>query len=140
MEEYEPPKLLSYEECRPEAVTDEEFEVLLGRKRSASKLDPKAEITIHNCLEDARHTKWGKRILTIIRKNTLDKCGSEESELAYYGTIQIPLHSLSGMSEGVVTPELTECLVNLLNDRAVLRSLVTLIKNLPAIRRVLGDS
>ncbi len=132
----------AYDSCDIKNVSNDEFEQLLGRKLSSRYKSLEEEITIDCCLEDASHTKWGKRIIKLARKllkqgMSIGDGGMGESDISYYSILQMPFHSFYGIAGVELTQETIQCVVNLLNNRKVLPSLFGLLRVLPGkIRQI----
>lgn len=100
------------------AVTDAQFEAVLGRALPSKERDTSKPIDIYCCLDDARHTKWGGRICNLIEgimaKNGSDANGDGKM-LAAMAT-QIPIRNFIAMSMGVFSVEMADGLLMILND------------------------
>ena len=82
------------------------------------ELDKSAELTIYNCLDDARHTKWGARICKIVSK-VMVKFGSSENgdgQMLQQMALQIPIRNFIAMSMGVFSEKMAKGLLEILND------------------------
>lgn len=99
------------------SITRDDFKAVYGELPSPER-DTTKKIDIYNCLDDASHTKWGKRICKLINK-IMVKFGSAENGdglmLAAMAT-QIPIRNFVAMSMGVFTPKMAEGLCKILND------------------------
>lgn len=94
------------------------FAAVYGRDLPPSQPDRTKKITIYNCLNDARHTKWGRTVTNIIQyiMPKLGADGSGESAMLYAMATQIPIRNFVSMSTGVFTPKMAEALLMILND------------------------
>ncbi|MBR3869017.1 MAG: glycoside hydrolase family 3 C-terminal domain-containing protein [Clostridia bacterium] len=93
-----------------------EFEKLIGRKLEIRK--PEKPFTWDNCIGDAKGTKWGDRIESILSVVTAKmKMNIGNSEMIYSGAMETPIRTLVAMSNGVVTEGLGDALVDLMNEK-----------------------
>ncbi len=95
-----------------------QFEAVYGDKLPASERDTSKPIGINNCLDDARHTKWGGRICNAI-EGIMAKFGSAENgdgKMIAAMATQIPIRNFMAMSMGVFSPEMADGLLMILND------------------------
>ncbi len=132
----EPKRFPAYDSCDLGNISDEEFELLLGHKLSSRFRKEEEEITIDCCLEDAAHTKWGKRIIKLVGRLlkkgvSLGDGGMGDSDITYYSVLQMPFHSFYGMAGVELSEEIIGWLVNLLNNRKVASSLFGLLRTMP---------
>lgn len=101
-----------------EGMKGAQFEAVLGRAVPSSEPDTSKPIDIYCCLNDARHTKWGGKICSLI-EGLMSKMGSAENGdgkmLAAMAT-QIPIRNFIAMSMGVFSEEMAEGLLMILND------------------------
>ena len=93
-----------------------EFEKLLGRKIVIDK--PEKPFTWDNCLGDAKGTKWGdiiESIINVVSAKLTMNIGN--SEMIYSGAMETPIRTLVSMANGVVTEGLGDALVDLMNEK-----------------------
>lgn len=104
----------------PSTVSAEEFETLLMAPIPEGFRDIHEPITIDNTLEDASGSKWGARVNGILegilRSKALFTGGPDMLSASIR---EIPIHSMMCMSGGLLTEEMTEKLVEILNDQNV---------------------
>jgi len=97
-------------------INRSEFEKLIGRKLEIKK--PEKPFTWDNCIGDAKGTKWGDRIESILSVVTAKmKMNIGNSEMIYSGAMETPIRTLVAMSNGVVTEGLGDALVDLMNEK-----------------------
>ncbi len=108
----------SYYKADRNGMKGAEFAAVYGKALPPSQLDKTKKITIYNCLNDAKHTKWGKTVTDIIQfiMPKLGADGSGESAMLYAMATQIPIRNFVSMSMGVFTPKMAEALLMILND------------------------
>lgn len=93
-----------------------DFEKVLGRKLDVKK--PEKPFTWNNCLGDAKGTKWGDIIESLINViSTNLKMNIGNSEMIYSGAMETPIRTLVAMANGVVTEGLGDALVDLMNEK-----------------------
>ena len=93
-----------------------DFEKVLGRKLEVKK--PEKPFTWNNCLGDAKGTKWGDIIESLINVvSTNLKMNIGNSEMIYSGAMETPIRTLVAMANGVVTEGLGDALVDLMNEK-----------------------
>ncbi len=97
-------------------INREEFQSLLGREIVIVK--PEKPFTWDNCIGDAKGTKWGDRIESIISVvSSKMSMNIGNSEMIYAGAMETPVRTLVAMSNGVVTEGLGNALVDLMNEK-----------------------
>lgn len=100
------------------AMQGKQFEAVYGATLPSPEMDTSKKIDIYCCLNDAKHTKWGKKIGKLI-KFIMTKMGSAENGdgamLAAMAT-QVPIRNFVQMSMGVFSPKMAEGLLQILND------------------------
>ncbi len=116
-------------------VTDNQFEAILGFPIPPSDRDKTRPLTSINNLEDASHTKWGKRINKMILSvmNRFNKGPSAGMMNAV--ALQTPFRCMLSMSGGLMTLKMMDGLLRLLNGekggiRMILSGVPHLIKDL----------
>ncbi len=122
------------------AITDAQFEAVLGRPVPSSERDTSKPIDIYCCLDDARHTKWGGRICGLI-EGMMSKMGSDangDGKMLAAMATQIPIRNFIAMSMGVFSVEMADGLLMILNDdKSSLKGLGKIILRIgPAITRL----
>lgn len=108
--------LPTYYDGHFDRISDVEFEALLGHPIPRSWRDPSTPFTRDNTIDDAKNTRWGRRIMKLIRKFAkMD--GIATNEMAVAMIAEMPIHNFSTMSQGAITQEMEEAVVMLLNDK-----------------------
>ena len=102
-------------------ITRDDFAVIyreVNGELPNPEIDKSKKIDKYCCLNDARHTKWGKKLCNFVDKVVV-KFGSAENGdgqmLAAMAT-QIPIRNFIQMSMGVFSPKQAEGLLMMLND------------------------
>lgn len=98
-------------------ITREDFKAIYGELPNFER-DLTKRIDKYCCLDDAAHTKWGGRIVRIITK-IMSKAGSSangDGKMLAAMATQIPVRNFMAMSMGVMSPNMLEGLLNVLND------------------------
>ena len=98
-------------------ISRDDFAAIYGELPSETR-DPAKKIDIYCCLDDAKDTKWGGRICSIINKAMVgfgSDANGDGKMLAAMAT-QIPIRNFISMSMGVFTPEMATGLIAILND------------------------
>lgn len=119
-------KFPSYYLGRVNNVPDLEFERLLGGPIPPHNHDKNKVLTLQSTLEDAQNTAWGKRLLKILLKQTKVEDGMDNPEMMQAMFMETPLEV--SISMGILTEEKAKAVVNLFNNKHVLKSLITLVK------------
>lgn len=117
-----------------------QFEAVLGRKLPASERDTSKPIDIYCCLDDARHTKWGGKICSLI-EGIMSKNGSDangDGKMLAAMATQIPIRNFIAMSMGVFSEQMAEGLLMILNDdKSSFKGLMKIIARIgPAITKL----
>jgi len=100
------------------AVTNGEFAALLGHAIPSPDRDYTQPITANNSLSDAADTKWGARIDKLLRKALLKRSGEMANGGMMYHTItEMPIRGFRTMSGGLVSQQMIDALVSLLNGQ-----------------------
>ena len=118
-------------------VPDRQFRALLGRDIPQQYLDINDKFTAENCLMDAEHTKWGKRIIAVMT-------GGKTPDPNYPGgdpmrdlVLQSPLRGLYAMGQGVFTEKTVEGILMLLNDEGSAAAMLKLFTSLlPSLKKI----
>lgn len=106
----------------PSAVPDAEFERLLMAPVPDSYIRFGERFTLNNSLEDARDSKWGSRLMTLIRGIFAGRSLLGKDDMLLAAITEMPIHSLICMSGGLVDEEMGEAIINILNDNEAGRS------------------
>lgn len=92
------------------AVTDEQYKVVLGRELPPNERDKSKPLTILNTIEDAADGKWGGRLNRMLKKML------GEDNLASAVALQLPIKNFISMSFGIFSPRMAEGLLVILNE------------------------
>ncbi len=133
----------SYYTADVKSISDREFEAVLGRPIPCNHLDTGAKLTFANTLSDAKHTRWGGRINTLIDR-VMDMVASPDDPNAGMikaMALEIPIRNFITMSNGAFTEKMAEGLVMILNGEKpimglgkILAGLAGAIKKLPGLK------
>lgn len=100
------------------AVTNDEFTALIGHTPPSSERDRTQPITANNSLSDASDTKWGARIDKLLRTALLKRGGEmANGAMMYHTVMEMPVRGFRTMSGGLVSQEMIDALVSLLNGQ-----------------------
>ncbi len=111
----------SYYKAAVQGVSDDEWSALYG-ELPVREMDTTKPIGIYNCLEDARHTKWGGRLCNLIMKMMGGDEAPAEGENAGQANmmkamaLQIPIRNFIAMSMGVFSEKMAKGFLEILND------------------------
>lgn len=111
------------------AISDGEFEKLLGFEIPEKYFPDNMKYTLYNSFEDAQNTKWGARINKVIR-TVAGKIGGDamgNSEMTVACVLEMPLGEIAAMSMGIMTEEMALAVVDLWNGKSAAKSFNTLI-------------
>lgn len=126
------------------AITREDFEVLYGKKLPSPVRSKNKRIDKYCCLDDAKDTKWGGRICTLIHKAVGAVGGSDangDAAMIAAMATQIPMRNFVAMSMGAFTPQMLNGLLKLLNDEEssvqgvakILAGIPDLVRKIPVL-------
>lgn len=127
-------------------VPDRQFSAVLGREIPPAYLDITAEITLANSLGDAKYTKWGSVINSMIDKALSLAMDADDPNTAMMKAmaLEIPMRNFVTMSAGVFTEEMANGLLMILNSKGaakgltkILAGLVGAIKKLPELMKAI---
>lgn len=96
-----------------------QWAAVYGQPLPSAQRDTSAKINIYNCLDDASHTKWGRRIGKIVKSVINRFAGSAENgdgAMLQAMAVQIPIRNFISMSMGVFSPKMADGLLQILND------------------------
>ncbi|MCD7775658.1 MAG: glycoside hydrolase family 3 C-terminal domain-containing protein [Clostridiales bacterium] len=97
-------------------ITRSSFEKLLGREITVEI--PQKPFTWENCFSDAKDTKWGHVLESVISVvSSKMKMNIGNSEMIYAGAMETPIRTLLAMSNGIVTEDLADALADLISDK-----------------------
>lgn len=101
-----------------DAVPDAEFEALIGHAIPSPVRDNSLPITGNDCFADTLHTKWGRRIDAILRKALLSRGnGAMNGGMMYHTITEMPIRNLRTMSGGLVSEQMLDALLRMLNGQ-----------------------
>ncbi|MGN1169568.1 MAG: hypothetical protein ACI4RB_05555, partial [Acutalibacteraceae bacterium] len=124
---YTKDEMRAYYEADVSNISDRQFELLLGRRIAPAdkKID---KLTVDNTFEDSQTTKWGGRIVKLIKffMSRTDG-GMGNSEMMVAATLETPLRTTIAMSQGIMSERMAELLVNVLNGEKTGSSTLKLI-------------
>ena len=122
-------------------ISDAEFEAVLGRPIPPAFRDPSSPLTILNSLDDARCTKWGRRICGVIDavfSKMFDESDANGA-MVKASIFSIPMRNFITMSCGVFTPEMANGLIMILNGEHAGQGLGKILKGLVvAVTKIKG--
>ena len=127
-------------------IPDSAFEAVLGRAIPSPTLDITAPITLANSLGDARYTKWGGRINSLLNTamDAIFDPSDSMSGMLKAMALEIPIRNFVTMSAGVFSAEMAEGLLMILNSQGagkglgkILKGLVGAIKNIPELLKAI---
>lgn len=99
------------------AITRDDFKAVYGELPDPLR-DLSKRIDKYCCLDDAAHTKWGGKIVRLITK-IMSKNGSSangDGKMLAAMATQIPVRNFMAMSMGVMSPNMLDGLLKILND------------------------
>lgn len=122
------------------AITDDQWTAVYGQELPRRDRDLTKKIDVYDCLEDAEHTKWGKRICKIVTGVSASG-GSNvgDGEMLQHMALQIPIRNFIAMSSGAFDHKMAEGLLEVLNEdtstakgfKKILAGIPRAIKKLP---------
>lgn len=96
-------------------VPDKQYRALLGRDIPKSTMDKNDKFTPESCFADAKDTKWGKVIISVItggKYSDPDAPGAEEIRNA---VLEVPIKNLYATNRSPITEDVAQGLLMLLN-------------------------
>lgn len=118
--------LPDYYTANVDAVTDAEFESLIGFELPPSARPEGSKLTADNTFSDAADTKWGKRILKLVRRFTKsNELGGADT--VYMMAIETPFRCMMAMSGGMFSKKMLDGLLMMLNDDKPCKGLCKLL-------------
>ena len=126
---YEAAQMPSYFSGKITAVPDDEFKALLGHEIPSGELPDNYRFTVNDCLYDARHTKWGRRLMKVAEKI----CG-EKYAVLLEAVITAPIRGIISIAPGKIGPEDAQAIVDLMNSDHQMRALGRLLRTFKGIK------
>ncbi|MBQ3137800.1 MAG: glycoside hydrolase family 3 C-terminal domain-containing protein [Clostridia bacterium] len=118
-------------------VPDRQYRALLGRDIPPQYLDVNDKFTAESCLMDAEHTKWGKRIITLITGGRKPDPNAPGGDPVREITLESPIRGLYSFGQGVFTEKMAEGLLMLLNEEGSAAAMMKLFSGLiPALKKL----
>ncbi len=111
-------------------VPDGEFEALLGHAVPDGELPADYRFTVNDCLYDARHTKWGRRLMKVAKKI----CG-EKYAVLLEAVVTAPVRAIVSMAPGKIGPEDAQAIADLMNNDHAMRALRRLLRTVKGIAK-----
>ncbi|MCC8023302.1 MAG: fibronectin type III-like domain-contianing protein [Clostridiales bacterium] len=126
---YDKTALPAYYQARVHQVPDHEFQQLLGFQIPEAIRGKGKPFTFNSTFDEARDTKWGRRIIRLIRIfSPKDDGGMGNTEMMEAMAVETPIRSMVNMSQGALSEEMGQAILDLLNDRQTGKALRTLMK------------
>lgn len=122
-------------------VPDEQFEVIYGKPLPPQTRDKNAPLNLNSTFLDAKDVPAARALKTIIRKVVLASAPSkEQGKVAVNSVMSIPFRLIISMSQGVISKEIAENIICILDGKGVVKpffkiigGLTKTIKNLPKL-------
>jgi Beta-glucosidase-related glycosidases len=95
-------------------VPEEDFENLIGRRVPPANLPENYIFKEDNCFADAENSKWGGRVLKLIKKFVKDD-GLGSSDIMVAIVSQTPFRAMANMSNGIMDEKMMQGLIDLMN-------------------------
>ena len=105
------------------AVSDEQFEALLGRAIPLTHRDPNVPLGINNTLEDSMSGRAGGKICRLIMKIMAMLPDDGNKDMMEAMALQIPVRCMMSMSMGVFSEKMAGGLLTILNDQGTLKGI-----------------
>ena len=123
------------------AVSDEEFEALLGHKIPHREFDRDVVFTMANSLGDAADTKWGSKINALVGSavDLAMKNDENTASMLKAMALEIPIRNFVSMSSGVFTEEMAKGLLMILNGEKSGKGLMKIVAGLAGAVKKLPD-
>jgi beta-glucosidase len=112
----------------PAKATAADFAKLLGRSLPPTHKPAGEPITLADTFELAGNTKWGRRIVRIVRRFTSKQL---MGEMLYAEITQRPLGDVIYISGGLFTHKMAQGLVQILNGKHVFGGFLKILRGLP---------
>ena len=114
------------------AVSDKEYEAVLGRKIPAREFEAGTRFTVYNSLGDAANTKWGSKINGMVSTavDLVIKNDANTAAMLKAMALEIPIRNFYSMSAGAFTGEMANGLLMILNGEKSGRGLAKIIAGL----------
>lgn len=118
-------------------IPDKQYRSLLGRDIPPQYLDVNDKFTVESCFMDAEHTKWGKRIITIMTGGKKPDPNAPGGDAMRDVVLESPIRGLYSFGQGVFTEKMAEGLLMLLNDEGSAAAMMKLFSGLiPALKKL----
>ncbi len=120
-------------------VSDKHYRALLGRDIPKSTLGKNEKFTCESCLADAKDTKWGKIIISVItagKYSDPDAPGAEEIRSA---VLEIPIKNMYASNRALITKEVADGMLMLINEEGSALALAKIFKGFASNIKKLVD-
>lgn len=119
--QYSDEELATYYYGDPSSVSDLEFEKLLCGPIPEAERRPGERYDMNSTLEDVRDSKWGGRIMKLFDAIAASKAAvtGSDSGMIIASIKEMPFHSLTAMSGGIMNIDMAEAIIGLLNGENV---------------------
>lgn len=126
---YDAARMPAYYSGNVAVVPDGEFETLLSHAIPAGELPEDYRFTVNDCLYDARHTRWGRRLMKVAEKI----CG-EKYAVLLEAVVTAPIRAIVSMAPGKIQPEDAQAIVDLMNNDHPMRAIGRLLRTVKGFK------
>ena len=126
-------------------VPDSQFEAVLGHSIPAREYSENHIFNMTNTFEDAKNTKWGKRIYKAVlssAESSVSSSGEDAHHIAMT-SVQTPIKSIIFASGGAITEEMGKAILMILNNKSVGKNIFKVLKeflsSLKAVKNLLDS-
>lgn len=111
-------------------VSDEQFKAVLGREIPPIRRDPNLPFDIDSNFEDAKDSKWGKKIYKFMVW-IAGKIGNDDNvEMITNAIVQMSMRGLVNMSQGIFSEKSAAGMIDILNNNHAGRGLCRVVGGL----------
>ncbi len=118
-------------------VPDKQYRAVLGRDIPPQYPDVNDKFTAESCLMDAEHTKWGKRIITLLTGGNKPDPNAVGGDPMRDLVLESPIRGLYSFGNGIFTEKMGEGLLMLLNEEGTVAGMAKIFAGLiPALKKL----
>ena len=118
-------------------VPDRQYRALLGRDIPPQYMGENDKFTVESCLMDAEHTKWGKRIITVLTGGKKPDPNAPGGDPMRDVVLESPIRNLYAMGQGTFTEQMAEGLLMLLNEEGSAAGLIKIFTGfVPNLKKI----
>ena len=112
-------------------ISDAQFRVVYGKDLPAQSGDPNKPLDLNSTFSDGKDVPAVRAMRKIIRFAMRCSAPNDlQAQVAYNSVMAVPIRTIISMSQGVVSPEIAQGMVDILDGKGVAKPLLHILKGL----------